>query len=311
MGRVVNGWFWLNKSTELIMRVFMVRSHGRKYRDFMTELLSTEARAHRRLRGVIAAARSETRGRHPDEPAPDGELLNVTPELLREFLAHLSKPDDETSDAFAPMAGRLRYLLFEPPGGRPVCRAVGVPEGSAALVGPAGDGAGRCGRCDRRRRGVARWELISRCPARWQAMPERAEMVCKPDVNPLSSRVTNWMWFAKNACDFNGEHWTTNLGVRSSNLFGRATSKCVFGAECRRFSARPGAHAADLSSARSNVPRCNRHPGTDRAHNMQVARPKFPQRPAGATRPGAPDSKRHTLEACLRRRLRSTLAAGW
>jgi hypothetical protein len=42
MGRVVNGWFWLNKSTELIIRVFMVRSHGRKYRDFMTELLSTE-----------------------------------------------------------------------------------------------------------------------------------------------------------------------------------------------------------------------------------------------------------------------------
>jgi hypothetical protein len=28
-------------------------------------------------------------------------LLNVTPELLREFLAHLSKPDDETVVLYA------------------------------------------------------------------------------------------------------------------------------------------------------------------------------------------------------------------
>jgi hypothetical protein len=28
-------------------------------------------------------------------------LLNVTPELLREFLAHLSKPDDETVTLYA------------------------------------------------------------------------------------------------------------------------------------------------------------------------------------------------------------------
>jgi hypothetical protein len=43
--------------------------------------------------------------------------------------------------------------------------------------------------------------------------------------NPLSSQVTNSTWFAKNACDFNGEDLTTNLGVRSSNLFGRATTQ--------------------------------------------------------------------------------------
>ena len=43
-----------------------------------------------------------------------------------------------------PMAGRLRYRLFEPPGARAsVPRLWGVPEGSAALVGPVGDGAGR------------------------------------------------------------------------------------------------------------------------------------------------------------------------
>jgi hypothetical protein len=31
-----------------------------------------------------------------DHPERIANLLNVTPELLREFLAHLSKPDDET-----------------------------------------------------------------------------------------------------------------------------------------------------------------------------------------------------------------------
>ena len=40
----------------------------------------------------------------------------------------------------------LSDRLFEPPGGADQCAApVGVPEGSAALVVPAGDGAGRCG----------------------------------------------------------------------------------------------------------------------------------------------------------------------
>src|SRR5450631_119502 len=31
-------------------------------------------------------------------------------------------------------------------------------------VRAAGDGADRCGRCNSRRRGAARWDLISRCP---------------------------------------------------------------------------------------------------------------------------------------------------
>ena len=35
---------------------------------------------------------------HPKRIA---NLLNVTPELLREFLAHLSKPDDETVTPYA------------------------------------------------------------------------------------------------------------------------------------------------------------------------------------------------------------------
>jgi hypothetical protein len=35
---------------------------------------------------------------HPKRIA---NLLNVTPELLREFLAHLSKPDDETVTLYA------------------------------------------------------------------------------------------------------------------------------------------------------------------------------------------------------------------
>jgi hypothetical protein len=42
-----------------------------------------------------------------DHPKQIANLLNVTPELLREFLAHLSKPEDETVTLYA-MAGRLR-----------------------------------------------------------------------------------------------------------------------------------------------------------------------------------------------------------
>jgi hypothetical protein len=34
-------------------------------------------------------------------PRRMANLLNVTPELLREFLAHLSKPDDETATLYA------------------------------------------------------------------------------------------------------------------------------------------------------------------------------------------------------------------
>jgi hypothetical protein len=36
-----------------------------------------------------------------DYPKRIANLLNVTPELLREFLAHLSKPDDETVTLYA------------------------------------------------------------------------------------------------------------------------------------------------------------------------------------------------------------------
>jgi len=36
-----------------------------------------------------------------DHPKQIANLLNVTPELLREFLAHLSKPDDETVTLYA------------------------------------------------------------------------------------------------------------------------------------------------------------------------------------------------------------------
>jgi hypothetical protein len=51
----------------------------------------------------------------PMNPRRMANLLNVTPELLREFLAHLSKPDDGTVTLCAD--GRaVRYRLFEPPG---------------------------------------------------------------------------------------------------------------------------------------------------------------------------------------------------
>jgi hypothetical protein len=36
-----------------------------------------------------------------DHPKRMANLLNVMPELLREFLAHLSKPDDETVTLYA------------------------------------------------------------------------------------------------------------------------------------------------------------------------------------------------------------------
>jgi len=37
----------------------------------------------------------------PMNPRRMANLLNVTPELLREFLAHLSKSDDETVTLYA------------------------------------------------------------------------------------------------------------------------------------------------------------------------------------------------------------------
>jgi hypothetical protein len=36
-----------------------------------------------------------------DHPKQIANLLNLTPELLREFLGHLSKPDDETVTLYA------------------------------------------------------------------------------------------------------------------------------------------------------------------------------------------------------------------
>lgn len=48
-----------------------------------------------------------------DHPKRMANLLNVMPELLREFLAHLSKPDDETVTLYAdgsaspPRSGRF------------------------------------------------------------------------------------------------------------------------------------------------------------------------------------------------------------
>jgi hypothetical protein len=53
------------------------------------------------------------------------------------------------------MAGRLRYRLFEPPGAQTSVPRLWVSLRAPALVGPVGDGAGRCGRCNRRRRGAA------------------------------------------------------------------------------------------------------------------------------------------------------------
>jgi hypothetical protein len=45
-------------------------------------------------------------------PRRMANLLNVTPELLREFLAHLSKPDDEIVTLYAD--GRaLKYRFFD------------------------------------------------------------------------------------------------------------------------------------------------------------------------------------------------------
>ncbi len=58
--------------------------------DFRFAYFGTAAFAVR-----IAAARSETCRRHPDEPAQVGEHPEK-PELLRKFCDHLAKPGDET-----------------------------------------------------------------------------------------------------------------------------------------------------------------------------------------------------------------------
>jgi hypothetical protein len=55
-----------------------------------------------------------------------------------------------------PMAGRLRYRLFEPPGAQTSVSRLWVSLRARRLAaGPVGDGAGRCGRSDRRRVGPA------------------------------------------------------------------------------------------------------------------------------------------------------------
>jgi hypothetical protein len=47
-----------------------------------------------------------------DDGSSEADLLNVTPELLREFLAHLSKPDDETVTLYADGRAVEITLLF-------------------------------------------------------------------------------------------------------------------------------------------------------------------------------------------------------
>jgi hypothetical protein len=45
-----------------------------------------------------------------DHPKRIASLLNVTPELLREFIAHLSKPDDETVTLYAQTSRHVRKV---------------------------------------------------------------------------------------------------------------------------------------------------------------------------------------------------------
>ena len=126
------------------------------------------------------------RGQHPKlrywpSPVQSRPLLDSKTEFngvggLRTHIRIVPFPPvrHDPKTASAPHAGAVALIAVQGSG------RWGPRDGCCAMA--SGDGADRCGCRNRRRRGVARWELISRCPARWQAMPERAEMVCKPDV---------------------------------------------------------------------------------------------------------------------------------